>query len=235
MAAAADLGRRAVAEALGTALLLATVVGSGIMGEKLAGGNVADRAAREHARDRAPGSSRSSSRSGRSPARTSTPPSRSPTRAKGASPGARCPPTSAAQIAGAFAGVGHRGRHVRASRSSSPPRTSARAPRSWSSEFVATFGLLAVIWGCARRRSGRGAVRRRRVHHGGVLVHVVHLVRQPRRHARARGERHVRRHPAGRRPGVHRRPARRGRRGHGHVPLARPSLPDGRPRRPWSL
>lgn len=33
--------RRATAEALGTALLLATVVGSGIMGQKLAGGNVA--------------------------------------------------------------------------------------------------------------------------------------------------------------------------------------------------
>ena len=33
--------RRAVAKALGTALLLATVVGSGIMGERLAGGNVA--------------------------------------------------------------------------------------------------------------------------------------------------------------------------------------------------
>jgi glycerol uptake facilitator-like aquaporin len=35
------LTRRAAAEALGTALLLATVVGSGIMGERLAGGNVA--------------------------------------------------------------------------------------------------------------------------------------------------------------------------------------------------
>lgn len=34
-------GRRLVAEALGTALLLAVVVGSGIMGETLAGGNVA--------------------------------------------------------------------------------------------------------------------------------------------------------------------------------------------------
>src|ERR1700737_1559077 len=33
--------RRAVAEALGTAFLLAAVVGSGIMGERLAGGNVA--------------------------------------------------------------------------------------------------------------------------------------------------------------------------------------------------
>jgi glycerol uptake facilitator-like aquaporin len=36
-----SLARRAAAEALGTALLLAAVVGSGIMGERLAGGNVA--------------------------------------------------------------------------------------------------------------------------------------------------------------------------------------------------
>ena len=35
------LRRRLLAEALGTALLLATVIGSGIMGERLAGGNVA--------------------------------------------------------------------------------------------------------------------------------------------------------------------------------------------------
>lgn len=35
------LSRRAVAEGLGTAMLLATVVGSGIMGERLAAGNVA--------------------------------------------------------------------------------------------------------------------------------------------------------------------------------------------------
>ena len=36
-----DLSRRLVAEGLGTALLLAVVIGSGIMGERLAGGNVA--------------------------------------------------------------------------------------------------------------------------------------------------------------------------------------------------
>lgn len=35
------MARRAVTEALGTAFLLAAVVGSGIMGERLAGGNVA--------------------------------------------------------------------------------------------------------------------------------------------------------------------------------------------------
>ncbi|HWM78764.1 MAG TPA: hypothetical protein VNS56_14395, partial [Methylomirabilota bacterium] len=36
-----DLGRRAVAEAIGSALLLAAVVGSGIMGSRLASGQVA--------------------------------------------------------------------------------------------------------------------------------------------------------------------------------------------------
>jgi glycerol uptake facilitator-like aquaporin len=36
-----SFGRRLAAEALGTALLLAVVIGSGIMGERLAGGNVA--------------------------------------------------------------------------------------------------------------------------------------------------------------------------------------------------
>ena len=39
--ASADLSRRLAAEAIGTALLLATVVGSGIMAQRLAGGNVA--------------------------------------------------------------------------------------------------------------------------------------------------------------------------------------------------
>jgi glycerol uptake facilitator-like aquaporin len=37
----ASLGQRLAAEALGASLLLATVIGSGIMGERLAGGNVA--------------------------------------------------------------------------------------------------------------------------------------------------------------------------------------------------
>jgi glycerol uptake facilitator-like aquaporin len=36
-----DLQRRLAAETVGTAMLLAAVVGSGIMGERLAGGNVA--------------------------------------------------------------------------------------------------------------------------------------------------------------------------------------------------
>src|SRR3954471_20859469 len=36
-----NLGKEIVSEALGTGLLLAAVVGSGIMGERLAGGNIA--------------------------------------------------------------------------------------------------------------------------------------------------------------------------------------------------
>ena len=40
-AARPDLSRRLAAEAAGTALLLATVVGSGTMSERFAGGNVA--------------------------------------------------------------------------------------------------------------------------------------------------------------------------------------------------
>jgi len=36
-----SVGRRLTAEGVGTALLLAAVVGSGIMGERLAGGNAA--------------------------------------------------------------------------------------------------------------------------------------------------------------------------------------------------
>ena len=41
MMTSVDLPRRLAAEALGTALLLATVVGSGVMAQKLASGNVA--------------------------------------------------------------------------------------------------------------------------------------------------------------------------------------------------
>ena len=36
-----DISRRLVAEAVGTAFLVAAIVGSGIMAERLAGGNVA--------------------------------------------------------------------------------------------------------------------------------------------------------------------------------------------------
>ena len=54
----------------------------------------------------------------------------------------------AAQIVGAFVGVAVR-TSCSASRSSPRRSTCARGPAQLVSEFVATFGLLAVIWGCA--------------------------------------------------------------------------------------
>lgn len=43
-------------------------------------------------------------------------------------------------------------------------------PAQWLAEFIATFGLLAVIWGCVRYRFGICSVCRRSFHHGRLLV-----------------------------------------------------------------
>ena len=59
----------------------------------------------------------------------------------------------AAQIAGAFLGVAVA--HVMFEKPVFFASTHERSGAAQMvSEFVATFGLLAVIWGCARRRSG---------------------------------------------------------------------------------
>ena len=67
-------------------------------------------------------------------------------------------------------------------------------PAQLFSEFVATFGLLSVIWGCSRVAARPRTVRRRGVHHGGVLVHRVHVVCESGGDIRACADRHVRRH-----------------------------------------
>jgi len=146
-----DLARRSVAEGLGTALLLATVVGSGIMGERLAGGNVAIALL---ANTLATGAALVAliltfgpvSGAHLNPAVTLA------DAAVGGRPWREVPAYVLAQIAGAFAGVAaadvmfelpvfSASRHART------------GPAQWFSEFVATFGLLAVIWGCSRRRA----------------------------------------------------------------------------------
>ena len=146
-----DLSRRLVAEAVGSALLLATVVGSGIMGERLAGGNVAIALL---ANTLATGAALVAliltfgpiSGAHFNPAVTLADAS------QGGLPWSDVPGYVGAQIAGAFAGVAaahamfelplfFASGHVR------------QGPAQMFSEFVATFGLLAVIWGCARRRS----------------------------------------------------------------------------------
>jgi glycerol uptake facilitator-like aquaporin len=143
--------QRVVAEAVGTALLLAAVVGSGIMGERLAGGNVglallANTVATGAALVALISTFGPISGAHFNPAVTLADASQ-----RGI-PWRDVPPYLAAQIAGAFAGVAAAHAMFEA-----PLFFASRHARSgWSqafSEFVATFGLLAVIWGCARLRS----------------------------------------------------------------------------------
>src|SRR5438045_8636710 len=146
-----DLPRRLVAEGVGTTLLLATVVGSGIMAEKLAGGNLAVALL---ANTIATGAALVAliltfgpiSGAHFNPAVTLADAS------QGGIAWRLVPLYVGAQVIGAFAGVAaahlmfeaplfFASRHVRS------------GPAQAFSEFVATFGLLAVIWGCARLRS----------------------------------------------------------------------------------
>ena len=151
MAAAVDLPRRAIAEAVGTALLLATVVGSGIMAENLAGGNVAIALL---ANTIATGAGLVAliltfgpiSGAHFNPAVTLADATQ-----RGLS-WRDVPVYIAAQVAGAFAGTG-----IANVMFDKPVYFASTHVRSGMSqlvaEAVATFGLLSVIWGCARRRA----------------------------------------------------------------------------------
>jgi glycerol uptake facilitator-like aquaporin len=147
----ADLARRIVAEALGTALLLATVVGSGIMAERLAAGN---QALALLANAVATGAGLVAiilalgpvSGAHLNPAVTLV------DAWQRGLPWRDVPPYIAAQLGGAIGGVA--AAHGMFAESSFTPSTHARsgAPQLIS-EFVATFGLLIVIWGVSRRRA----------------------------------------------------------------------------------
>jgi glycerol uptake facilitator-like aquaporin len=146
-----DLPRRAIAEALGTAMLLAAVVGSGIMGERLAGGNVAVALL---ANAIATGAALvaiiltlgSISGAHFNPAVTLAYAS------QGGLAWREVPAYIAAQVIGAFAGVATA--HIMFGL---PLFSAALHDRAGIaqifSEFVATFGLLIVVWGCGRFRS----------------------------------------------------------------------------------
>jgi len=132
-------------------MLLAAVVGSGIMAERLAGGNVAVALL---ANALATGAALvaliltfgSVSGAHFNPAVTLADAS------QGGIPWREVPLYVTAQIAGAFAGVA-----AAHTMFETPLFFASRHARSGMaqafSEFVATFGLLAVIWGCARFRS----------------------------------------------------------------------------------
>jgi glycerol uptake facilitator-like aquaporin len=149
--AAADLRRRVVAEALGTALLLATVVGSGIMGDKLAGGNVAV-ALLANAIATGAGLVALILTFGPVSGAHFNPVVTMADASQGGLPWREVPAYVAAHIAGAFAGVAVA--HVMFGKPTLFASTHARAGGAQLvGECVATFGLLAVIWGCSRRRA----------------------------------------------------------------------------------
>jgi glycerol uptake facilitator-like aquaporin len=144
-----SLGRRVTAETLGTLMLVAAVVGSGIMGERLAGGNVAIALL---ANTLATGAALVAliltfgpiSGAHLNPVVTLMDAS------QGGIAWSDVPAYAVGQVLGAIAGA------ITANAMFAAPLV------AWSShvrsggaqllsEFVATFGLLAVIWGCSRR------------------------------------------------------------------------------------
>ena len=146
-----SLARRLVAEGVGTAMLLATVIGSGIMAERLSGGNVAVALL---ANTMATGAALVAliltfgpiSGAHFNPAVTLADAS------QGGLPWSDVPAYLIAQIVGAFTGAA--AAHVMFELPLFFASQHARSgPAQMFSEFVATFGLLAVIWGCARTRS----------------------------------------------------------------------------------
>jgi glycerol uptake facilitator-like aquaporin len=143
--------KKLVAEALGTALLLATVVGSGIMGEQLAGGNVAIALL---ANTLATGAGLVAliltfgpvSGAHFNPAVTLADAS------QGGLAWREVPGFIGAQVVGAFAGVAVAHVMFRQPALFFASRHERSGIAQLVSEFVATFGLLAVIRGCAARR-----------------------------------------------------------------------------------
>jgi glycerol uptake facilitator-like aquaporin len=145
-----NLTRRIVAEGLGTALLLAIVIGSGIMGERLAAGNVAI-ALLANTLATGAGLVTLILTFGPISGAHFNPAVSIADASQGGLPWRQVPPYVVAQIVGAFIGVAVA--HVMFSE---PLFSASDHVRSGAaqlvSEFVATFGLLATIWGCVRSR-----------------------------------------------------------------------------------
>jgi glycerol uptake facilitator-like aquaporin len=151
MVAAPSLARRGTAEALGTGLLVAAVVGSGMMGERLAGGTVALALL---ANTIATGAALLAliltfgpiSGAQLNPAVTLA------VAAEGGLAWRDVPVYLAAQVGGGMLGVA-----VADVMFDEPVFALSRHARGGASqlvsEFVATFGLLTVIWGCSRQRA----------------------------------------------------------------------------------
>ena len=144
------LSHRLAAEALGTGFLLISVVGSGILGERLAGGNIA-LALLVNALATAAALFALIEWLAPLSGAHFNPLVSFAMAFRGDLPGRAVAAYVAAQIIGAFAGVGIANAmfdvpiyalstHVRS------------GPSQWLGEFVATFGLLGAVWVCSRLR-----------------------------------------------------------------------------------
>ena len=144
-----SLPRRLAAEALGTALLLAAIVGSGIMGERLAAGNAAVALLANTA---ATGCALAVLIAVLAPVSGAhfNPVVTLSLAARGAFPRALVMPYVLVQLASAIAGVVLA--HFMFGESLLAFSTKPRAGiHHAASEFVATFGLVLVVWACAKR------------------------------------------------------------------------------------
>ncbi len=147
----ASVSRRIVAEAVGTAMLLAAIVGSGIMAEQQSGGNhaialLANTIATGAALVALILTFGSISGAHFNPVVTCVEAS------QGELAWRDVPGYLAAQVCGAVLGVWIA--HAMFEQSVFMlSRHERSGPAQVFSEFVATFGLVAVIWGCSRRRA----------------------------------------------------------------------------------
>ena len=146
-----SLSRRVAAEFLGTAFLVAAVVGSGIMGERLAGGNIAIALLANTIATGAALVALILAFGGISGAHLN-PAVTMADSMEGGLPWAEAPAYIFAQILGGIGGaiMAHAMFGLSLVTLSSHNRS---GPAQAFSEFVATFGLLSVIWGCSRLRS----------------------------------------------------------------------------------
>ncbi len=150
------LPRRLTAETLGTALLLATVIGSGIMAERLAAGNTAIALLANTIATGAALIALILTFGPISGAHFNPAVTLADATLRGL-PWREVPAYLAAQLTGAFLGAALANTMfgLPIFFASTHPRT---GPAQWLSEFIATFGLLSVIWGVTRPHPGKAVI-----------------------------------------------------------------------------
>jgi glycerol uptake facilitator-like aquaporin len=150
-----SLARRAVAEFIGTAFLVAAVIGSGIMGERLAGGNAALALLANTIATGAALVALILAFGQISGAHFNPVVTVMDALGKGL-PWVETPFYLAGQVIGGVTGAVLT--HLMFSLPAvSLSRHARSGPRQTLSEFIATFGLVSVIWGCSRLRSNAAA------------------------------------------------------------------------------